>query len=197
MFFYNKSVLFFWAFLNNKLLTGFSDNNLFPCMYSSKTGAYDTFLQKHVRSDAPDTLDQNRWQAFIRQIGTCSRPVQSFIPYSQKQQVDNICSPSGGKTYMNNLCVSKEQFEFTTVFVDNNCVVTRATRERKYLLLACDEIQNYCRPVHFEFNKNNDGPDDKNPDCKNTKTQNQAQLHKFNPSFLILMLLSANLACFI
>ncbi|GAA6087684.1 uncharacterized protein LOC113644163 [Tachysurus ichikawai] len=194
MFFYIGSVLFFWEFLVNNFTTGFSETNISPCMYSSKTGAYEAFLTKHVRSDAPETLDQNQWQAFIRQVGMCNRPVQSFIPYALKQQVDNVCSPSGGKTYMYNLCVSKQEFNFITVYVDNNCVVTRVMPEKKYLLLACDEIEHYCRPVHFQINPNNDGPDDKNPDCKNLY-QNQAQFKTFNLSLLILTLLS-DLTCF-
>lgn len=164
--FYIRSVFLFWTLLANKLATSFSQKSFFPCVYSARTEAYQEFLFKHVRPDAPKTLDQNQWQAFIKQIGTCFRPVQSFISYTLKQQVDNICSPSGGKIYIDNLCVSKQEFSFTTVFVDNNCVVYRVLPEKKYLILACNKIQNYCLPVHFQPNSHNDGPDDKNPDCK-------------------------------
>lgn len=170
-----RAIMFFFivtVLLANNLPTdseNYTENYFFPCMYSGKTDAYEKFLNKHVRSDAPKTLDQNQWQAFIRQIGTCERPVQSFIPYSQKQQVDNVCSPSGGKTYSDSsdLCVSKQEFTFTTVFVDNNCIVYKVILETKYLLLACNEILGYCCPVHFQPNPNNIGPDNRNPDCKN------------------------------
>lgn len=92
MFFYIVSVSFFCVLLANKLTTTSSEFNPYPCMYSAETDAYKTFLNKHVRPDAPETLDQNQWQAFIKNIGTCDRPIQSFIPFAQKQQVDNVCS---------------------------------------------------------------------------------------------------------
>ncbi|MCI4374638.1 hypothetical protein PGIGA_G00008330 [Pangasianodon gigas] len=199
MFFYTISVVFFWALLANKFATDSSENTFSPCTDSAKTDAYERFLNKHVRPDTPKTLDQNEWQAFIRRIGTCNRPVQSFIPFAQKQRVANICSPSGGKTYINNLCVSKQEFTFTTVNVDNNCIVRSVISETKYLLLACDNVQGYCLPVHFEPNPNNDGPDNKNPDCKNpyqNQAQNQAQFAHLNLSLLILTLLSTALAHF-
>ncbi|KAL6489587.1 hypothetical protein MHYP_G00033280 [Metynnis hypsauchen] len=82
--------------------------NPYPCMHSDNASAYNSFLSKHVCSDAPKTLDQKEWQAFIKQIGTCDRPVQSFLPYSDKQSVDNVCSSSGGKTHHDNMCISKQ-----------------------------------------------------------------------------------------
>lgn len=196
MFFYIVSVSFFWVLLVNKLTTTSSEFNPYPCMYSAETDAYKTFLNKHVRPDAPETLDQNQWQAFIKNIGTCDRPIQSFIPFAQKQQVDNVCSPSGGKIYTGDQCVSKQEFTFTTVFVDNNCVVYNVLKETKYLLLACDEIQGYCRPVHFQRNQNNVGPYNK-PDCKNPYSENQAQFAHVNLSLLILTLLSTAAILFV
>lgn len=183
MFYYIVSVLFIWILLANKLAAGF-----YPCMQSGKTDAYEKFLNKHVRSDVPKSLDQNQWQAFIRQIGTCDRPVQSFIPFTQKQEVDNICSPSGGKTYASDLCVSKQEFTFTTVLVDNNCIVYRVMPEKKYLLLACNEIKGHersCLPVHFQWNPNNIGPDNRNPDCKNPYHQNLRDFKQKNSIMLL------------
>ncbi|KAI5618309.1 hypothetical protein C0J50_22291 [Silurus asotus] len=164
MHFYILSVLLFGALLANELPA-----DSFPCMHSDRTDAYDKFLYKHVRSDAPQSLDQNKWQAFIKKIKTCNRRVQSFIPHNQKQPVENICS-SGGKTFSNqrDLCVSKQEFNFTTVSVNNNCIVTRVISETKYLLLACNEIRGRCLPVHFEPNNNNSGPDNNMPDCGKT-----------------------------
>ncbi|KAI4893210.1 hypothetical protein NFI96_030938, partial [Prochilodus magdalenae] len=162
-------------------------HNRFPCMPSSKPNAYDAFLSKHVRSDAPTTLDQNQWQAFIRQIGTCQRPVQSFLPYSDKQRVDRVCSSSGGKTFSENLCISDQEFTFTTVHVDNNCVVRQVVPETKYIILGCDELQGQCRPVHFEANKNNTGPDPESPDCTNPGDSNHAETAHGLPTLALLL----------
>ncbi|KAI5106081.1 hypothetical protein C0J45_3778 [Silurus meridionalis] len=195
MHFYILSVLLFGALLANELAAVSSD---FPCMHSDRTDAYNKFLYKHVNSDAPQSLDQNQWQNFIRKINTCDRPVQSFIPYNQKQSVDEICSPSGGKTFSNqrDLCVSKQEFTFTTVYVDNNCIVTGVISENKYLLLACNEIQGHCLPVHFEPNKNNFGPDNNMPDCRRPNSQNQANSVHLHLSLLTLSLLLTATAYF-
>ncbi|KAI5628645.1 hypothetical protein C0J50_12784 [Silurus asotus] len=167
-------------------------------MPSDRTDAYNEFLYKHVNSDAPQSLDQKQWQAFITKTNTCDRPVQSFIPYDQKQPVDEICSPSGGKTFSNqrDLCVSKQEFNFTTVYMGKNCTVKRVISENKYLLLACNEIQDQCLPVHFEPNKNNSGPDNNMPDCKNPNSQNQANSVHLHLSLLTLSLLSTATAYF-
>lgn len=170
MFFYIRPVLFLWAVLANKPTPCFSVKSFYPCNNTSKLDSYTQFLYNHVHSGTPETLDQNKWQAFIKKIGTCNRTTQSFIPFDRKEQVNNVCSPSGGKAYDRNLCISKQTFFFTTVSLDNNCVVKRVINERKHLILACNNVDNLCRPVHFEANPNDVGPDDKNPDCQRLST---------------------------
>ncbi|KAL7875286.1 hypothetical protein SRHO_G00062560 [Serrasalmus rhombeus] len=171
--------------------------NPYPCMPSQNPNAYNSFLRKHVRSDAPKTLDQNEWQAFIQQIGTCDRPVQSFLPYSDKQRVDNVCSTSGVKKNDGNMCISKQEFGFITVKVDNNCKVKSVIKETKYIILGCDEVHGDCLPVHFEANKNNAKPNLKNPDCKNPKFGNHTEFAHPAPGLLTLTLLIAALTHFI
>ncbi|XP_026855042.2 uncharacterized protein LOC113570681 [Electrophorus electricus] len=186
-------VLCFCASLASKL--DYSVNNQHPCMYSDKIHAYKDFLSKHVRADAPTTLDQNKWQAFIQNIGTCNRPIQSFLPFTQKQEVDNVCSASGGKVYSGNLCISRQEFTFTTVYVDNNCILRKVISERKYIILACDELQGYCRPVHFEANPGNVGPNPLWLDCKQPKVQSFEEFACPAMGLLIITVLSAAFIC--
>ncbi|KAL7886452.1 hypothetical protein AOLI_G00041730 [Acnodon oligacanthus] len=149
--------------------------NRYPCMQSDNAQAYISFLSKHVRADAPKTLGQNEWQAFIQQIETCDRLVQSFLPFSDKHRVDNVCSSSGGKTHHDNMCISTQEFGFTTVHLGNNCIVKQVTPERKHIILACDEVKGDCLPVHFKANRNNVKPKPKSPDCKNPKYRNHTE----------------------
>ncbi|KAL7875282.1 hypothetical protein SRHO_G00062520 [Serrasalmus rhombeus] len=174
------------------------EHNPKPCMKSDKKRACESFLFKHVNEHAPTSLDQNQWQNFIRNvINTCDRPVQSFVPFAEKQQVLGVCSPSGGKIYRDHLCVSKVEFSFTTVRVDNNCIVTSVKSEKKYLILGCDEIKNQCCPVHFESNPKNVGPADHSSDCKAPALQDHVEFALSRPSLglLVLTLLSAAFIC--
>ncbi|XP_036452048.1 uncharacterized protein LOC118825510 [Colossoma macropomum] len=174
------------------------EHNPHPCMKSKKKHACERFLFKHVNEDAPTTLDQNQWQNFIRNvIQTCDRPVQSFLPFAQKQQVLSVCSPSGGKIQRGHLCVSKAEFSFTTVKVDNNCIVTSVKPEKKHLILGCDKIKNQCCPVHFQSNPKNVGPADQSPDCRAPALQYHMEFGLSLPSLglLVLILLSAAFIC--
>ncbi|XP_031432833.1 uncharacterized protein LOC116222535 [Clupea harengus] len=142
------------------------DQNSMPCMLSDRTTAYKTFLKRHILEGAPSTKDQNAWEELLRNKNFCFRPTQSFLPESERQRVEAVCSPSGGKVFKGNMCISKESFSFITVRVQSGtCGIKRIDREQKHLILACEKLRNVCQPVHFEGNPQNLVPDQNRPDC--------------------------------
>ncbi|KAL2084710.1 hypothetical protein ACEWY4_020228 [Coilia grayii] len=143
-----------------------SDQNSRPCLLSNRTTAYKTFLQRHILEGAPSTEDQNAWEALLRSKKFCFRPTQSFLPESERQRVEAVCSPSGGKTFEGNMCISKQPFSFITVRVEHGtCGIKRIERQTRHLILACEKLRNVCQPVHFEGNPMNLSPDKNMPDC--------------------------------
>ncbi|XP_041962399.1 uncharacterized protein LOC121720399 isoform X2 [Alosa sapidissima] len=139
-----------------------------PCMPSAWRSAYDTFLKRHLPEDQPSSLDQNQWESFIRQHKLCHRPTQSFLHPEDKQQVLDVCSAAGGRTMQNNLCISGQEFSFTTVhLLYKDCTIKKVFSETKHLILACDDIDGVCRPVHFQRNPNGTKPDqNRQPPCE-------------------------------
>ncbi|KAL0172482.1 hypothetical protein M9458_032793, partial [Cirrhinus mrigala] len=77
-----------------------------PCTKAENKNGYNTFLQRHVREGTPNDLKKENWKRFINSIGTWNRTTQSFFPFSEKNNVEAVCS-SGGKMFMGNLCISK------------------------------------------------------------------------------------------
>ncbi|XP_041961989.1 uncharacterized protein LOC121720139 [Alosa sapidissima] len=158
-----------WTLFLLLSLTGIAaldDQNSMPCMLSDHTTAYKTFLKRHILEGAPSTDDQNAWEELLRNKKFCSRPTQSFLPESERQRVEAVCSPSGGKAFRGNMCISKEPFSFITVRVEQGtCGIKRIVHERKHLILACEKLQNVCQPVHFEGNPQSLVPDQNKPDC--------------------------------
>uniref|UniRef100_A0A3Q4M8L7 Si:dkey-237j11.3 n=2 Tax=Neolamprologus brichardi TaxID=32507 RepID=A0A3Q4M8L7_NEOBR len=111
-------------------------------------------------SGTPTTLDQNEWFSYIKNIGDCSRPTQSFIDPKELKRVKAVCSKNGGKTYKDNLCISQQPFTFVTVrSVKDTCGIKSVLKETKHLILACEVLDNECVPVHFEGNPTNLKPD--------------------------------------
>lgn len=144
------------------------DVNPKPCMRAKHNNAHASFLKKHLPSGVPKTWDQNVWNALLRQIKTCGRPTQSFFHEDDREHVNAVCTKAGGKQLRDNLCISKEKFSFVTVRVNVNeglCGIKSIRNETKHIILGCDEIDNACRPVHFEGNPNNLTASNNQPDC--------------------------------
>uniref|UniRef100_A0AAY4C532 Ribonuclease A-domain domain-containing protein n=1 Tax=Denticeps clupeoides TaxID=299321 RepID=A0AAY4C532_9TELE len=154
-----KTALFL-AFLSHISLASEADvRSPEPCMLTKHNQAHNTFLKRHVAEGAPSTDDQNGWETFLRKSKFCHRPTQSFLPDSERERVNAVCA-SGGKLYKGNLCISKEPFSFITVRVEQGtCGIRKVVRETKHLILACEKIENHCKPVHFEGNPENIKPD--------------------------------------
>ncbi|KAG7264130.1 hypothetical protein CRUP_003328 [Coryphaenoides rupestris] len=137
--------------------------NRLPCQRARKNNGFDKFKKHHIRQDTPKGLDQNQWMAYILKLGW-NRHTQSFLNYSELEQVKAVCSAQGGRRFRGNLCISMKPFTFTTVCSDvdvntNTCVIHSIKRETKHLILACDRLDNQCLPVHFEGNRENAEPD--------------------------------------
>ncbi|XDV24276.1 hypothetical protein PO909_028497 [Leuciscus waleckii] len=130
---------------------------------------YEAFLKKHLNDKIPNGVEISDWQTFIDNKKTWNRKTQSFFPKSEYDKVLGVCS-TGGKIYPNtvklNLCISNDPLEFITVHVDTaNKKVTEVKQMNQHVILACEKIENICRPVHFKANINNAKPDNNQPDC--------------------------------
>lgn len=139
-----------------------------PCMRAKSNNAHATFIKRHMPDGVPKSWDQNIWNALLRQIKTCGRPTQSFFHESDRERVNAVCTKAGGKQHTDNLCISKEKFSFVTVRVNVNeglCGIRSLRNETKHIILGCDEVENACRPVHFEGNPNSLTPSNNQPDC--------------------------------
>ena len=137
-----------------------------PCQPSKYNNAHNTFIKRHLRQGIPSTLNKTVWEKYLRDNADCSRPTQSFLPVKDQEKVDAVCSSAGGKRFKQNLCISTSRFNFVTVRSEvNTCVVVSIKSETKYLILACDVLENRCLPVHFEGNPKSLSPDNNAPPC--------------------------------
>lgn len=137
-----------------------------PCTEAKNQSAHETFLNHHLRKDAPtETLKVKEWQKFIKKINTWDRKTQSFFRFREERRVIAVCS-SGGKMYKGNLCISKKPFTFFTVKINSKKkIIKRVKVEEQHVILGCDKIKNTCLPIHFEANINDAIPDNDKPDC--------------------------------
>ncbi|KPP58769.1 angiogenin-like [Scleropages formosus] len=154
------------------LLSVNADFNPQPCMSTNHTSGHRTFLARHVLKSSPETLDAKVWEEFLRNHSFCHRPTQSFLPYREKEEIDAVCSPAGGRLHTRNLCISRKPFSFITVKTVGthlgSCNVSHVDRETKHIILACETIKDICVPVHFEGNPDQEEPRDDAPDCQSS-----------------------------
>uniref|UniRef100_A0A3B3T098 Ribonuclease A-domain domain-containing protein n=1 Tax=Paramormyrops kingsleyae TaxID=1676925 RepID=A0A3B3T098_9TELE len=139
-----------------------------PCMSTNDNNGYNKFLSKHVCKDTPMDTNLDEWQKFFNKhkaLCNQNRLTQSFLRYRDKSRIENVCTTKGGKIYMENLCISNHTFSFITVRLYSSCKIRNATRESKHIILACDKVNNVCRPVHFERNQSDRRPNRKAPGC--------------------------------
>lgn len=142
-----------------------------PCQRSKWNNGFDTFVKRHIRSETPSSMDQNEWEKYIRNHGGCDRPTQSFLHPKDLERVKNVCTKKGGKSFKENLCISKEPFTFVTVRSEQGTCGIRSIREEsKHLILACEVLNNQCLPVHFEGNPQYLKPDNNAKDCQDPKS---------------------------
>lgn len=147
-----------------------------PCQLSKWNNGYKIFLKRHIRSETPDTLDQNEWQKYIMHNGGCDRPTQSFLDKNDLEKVKAVCTNRGGKVYKENLCISRQPFTFVTVRSEQGtCGIRSVRKESKHLILACEVLENQCLPVHFEGNPGNLKPDNNAKACQDPQDRSPSQ----------------------
>ncbi|XP_054478081.1 uncharacterized protein LOC129109954 [Anoplopoma fimbria] len=161
-----------------------------PCQRSKWNNGFNTFVSRHIRPGTPNNLDQNAWETYIKNNGGCSRPTQSFLSPSYLDRVKAVCTNKGGVIHKDNLCISREPFDFVTVRSEQGtCGIRSIQRETKYLILACEEIANQCLPVHFEGNPKSTRPDNNARGCQEPHTGDDAPSFKMTWVWLLSALL--------
>ncbi len=88
---------------------------------------------------------------YLRQNGLCDRPRQTFMESRDQYHVEQICQGHGWRDHSHgNLCISNSLIWIYDLTVDNNCQIQKLDLTTKYVVVACDVVDNVCRPVHFE-----------------------------------------------
>ncbi len=88
---------------------------------------------------------------YLQSNNLCNRPQQTFMESRDLTQVKQICRGYGQRrNSYNNLCISDSRIQVYDFSVDNNCQVRNLDPGRRYVVVACDAIQNVCRPSHFQ-----------------------------------------------
>ncbi|KAM7383417.1 hypothetical protein PAMP_003073 [Pampus punctatissimus] len=161
-----------------------------PCQLSRWNNGFNTFVKRHIRSGTPNSLDQNEWERYIKEHGGCNRPTQSFLHPDELNKVKAVCTSRGGKVYKDNLCISQQPFTFITVRSEpGTCMIRNVHQETKYLILACEMLDNQCLPVHFEGNPDNIKPSKKDKGCQDPNSQGHAPSFKMTWLWLLSFLL--------
>ncbi len=146
-----------------------------PCTHRCTPKKQDDFQKKHLLEETPKTMDLEVWSRFLEKHHLCSnknRSVQSFLDSNQKSKVEEVCTPAGGKVFKpdSNLCISKKTFSFFEVFVSiDECKVFKVSNVSQHIILGCDKLIKKCLPVHFEFNKHNDKPQNGGKNCQSAQ----------------------------
>ncbi|MEQ2190747.1 hypothetical protein XENOCAPTIV_007887 [Xenoophorus captivus] len=156
-----------------------------PCQPSKRNNGYTTFIRRHLPPGTPTSLDQNQWEKFIKSLGGCDRPTQSFLHPDELEKVQSVCTSRGGKMLKENLCISKQPFTFVTVrSTQGTCGIRSINKETKHLILGCEVLENQCVPVHFEGNPTDLKPSNNARDCQDPQTRSHASTFKMTPLWL-------------
>ncbi|XP_044065109.1 angiogenin [Siniperca chuatsi] len=161
-----------------------------PCQLSKWNNGYNTFVKRHIRDGTPASLNNNEWEKYIKNNGGCDRPTQSFLHPKDLDRVKDVCTNRGGKTYKENLCISKQPFTFVTVRSQpGTCGIKSIREETKHLILACEVLDNQCLPVHFEGNPDHLKPNNNAKGCQDPQTGDHAPSFKMTWFWLLSALL--------
>lgn len=146
-----------------------------PCTHRCTPEKKDNFQKKHLLEETPKTMDLEVWSMFLEKNHLCgnkNRSVQSFLDSNQKSKLEEVCTPAGGKVFKHdsNLCISKKTFTFFEVCVNiDACKVFKVSNVRQHIILGCDKFIKKCLPIHFEFNKHNDKPQNGGKNCQSAQ----------------------------
>ncbi|KAL6489586.1 hypothetical protein MHYP_G00033270 [Metynnis hypsauchen] len=158
-------------------------HNCAPCERLCNNTKNENFNKYHLAELSSFGTDRELWTNHIKDINVCKniKGIKSFLEKSQKKQVEEVCSPSGGKLFERgkNLCISKQAFSFIEVRWDENCNVWDVSKVTQHIILACDEIdfpeEKKCLPVHFEDNSQKYLPVEEFPNCNSSEEEGSVQ----------------------
>ncbi|KAK5623350.1 hypothetical protein CRENBAI_015629 [Crenichthys baileyi] len=128
-----------------------------PCQRTASNNAYNSFLRKHVLQGSFDTRKKSEWEGYLTNLNLCDRSRQSFVRSTDQEHFVQICN-GNGKLQNDNLCTSTSRVLLYDLRVRRNsqsCTVISLSRSYKYVTVACDKVDNLCRPVHFESSQTN------------------------------------------
>lgn len=167
-----------------------SAKNDAPCQPSKWNNGFNTFVKRHIRSGIPTSLSKNDWETYIKNNGGCDRPTQSFLSPKDLDRVKDVCTNQGGKTFKENLCISRQSFSFVTVRSEpGTCGIRSVKEETKHLILACEVVDNQCLPVHFEGNPGDSQPSNNAKGCQDPRLDSHAPSFKMTWLWLLSLLL--------
>ncbi len=86
---------------------------------------------------------------YIRGLGRCNLPQQTFIEKKEQRRVEQICEGSGRNSKMN-LCISDSTIKVYHLSISGDCEFDLPKPFSRYVIVACDKIGNVCHPVHVD-----------------------------------------------
>lgn len=98
----------------------------------------------------PDCDSLVFFSSYLSGQNLCARDRQSFVNITDRKFFRKICN-GNGKRHKGNLCTStNDVFLYDLQVNTQNCSVTNISQRKTYVTVACDKVNNVCRPVHFE-----------------------------------------------
>lgn len=127
-------------------------HNQHPCEKKNKNNAYNKFVWKHILKETFDKSSTSEWEKYLRMKHLCKRRRQTFFMESDEENVKKICNGHGViNNEHDNLCTSDSKMLVYYLNVTSNCKILSKKEFRKYVVVACDKVENVCLPVHFEM----------------------------------------------
>lgn len=123
-----------------------------PCQRSQNKSAFNTFMSRHILLIDFDTTQLASWGKYLVFMGLCGRKTnQSFLHIKDTLSVMKICNEEG-IIYKGNMCISRRKF---LVFVVQSNSINGECKhqvqfENAYVVVACEAIETFCLPVHYE-----------------------------------------------
>ncbi|KAM4601112.1 uncharacterized protein ACJ7VT_020940 isoform 1-T2 [Polymixia lowei] len=145
--------------------------NWAPCLPAEFIDGYSVFLKRHLPSDTPSTLNHEDWEVYLKQHTDCDKSLQSFLSPDDRNGIEDICRPHAGKQQSGNYCISKNNFTFISVHSElGTCIIRNVTMVTQHVIVACDMVDQFCRPTHLEENRKGLVPRQEDPDCARAET---------------------------
>ncbi|XP_069374636.1 uncharacterized protein [Paralichthys olivaceus] len=127
-----------------------------PCQKNITLKNDQNFMKNHIIHKNFDLRDTKAWTRYLEDNKLLNRArIQSFLLASSRNDVEQICSPSGLRVKSNkdgNLCSSKETMPVYEVKIFSKRKLT-VKRHVRHVIVACSMVRKRCLPVHYEGNE--------------------------------------------